>query len=122
MNFSEIGKRIEEYTEKEGTLFANALCAPLRVHGLWYSDEDGTFRRVTKEAAEATSEAVKGYSKQCTGGRVRFRTDSPYVAVRMKNERFWPDFHITLTGIAGVDVYDGNEFRGVLAHDLEVDK
>ena len=122
MKFSEIGKKIEEYTEKEGTLFANALTAPMRVHGLWYDYEEGTFRRVTKEAAEATSESVKGYAKQCTGGRVRFRTDSPYVAVRMKNERFWPDFHITLTGLGGVDVYDGNEFRGVLAHDLEVDK
>ena len=122
MKFSKIGIKNPDYTEHSDTIFANVRCGAFKILGLFYSEEEEIFRRVPKAVAEATSEGVAHCARQAAGGRIRFRTNSPYVAIDMKNERFWGGGNLNIAGIGGVDIYDGVDFKGALAHDFTVDK
>jgi hypothetical protein len=57
---------------------------PFSVHGVFYSEEEGLYRRLPKDVADATNEGVSYLSTKTAGGRVRFATDSPYVVVRVE--------------------------------------
>ncbi len=59
----------------------DARRAPFRLHGLYRPDEGGLFRRMPREVAEATNEGVKLLYTNTAGARVRFATDSAFVAV-----------------------------------------
>ena len=122
MKFSDFGVKKDDFTERGDAIFANVRCGAFKILGLFYSEEEELFRRVPKAVAEATSEGVAHCAKQAAGGRIRFRTNSPYVVIDMKNARFWGGGNLNIAGIGGVDVYDGCDFKGALAHDFNVDK
>ena len=66
--------------EKKGIVFYDATKAPFSHHGVWY--EDGKFYRVDKNVAPLVSPSVVQKSTQTAGGRIRFKTDSPYIAIK----------------------------------------
>ena len=74
--------KVESKIEREGLVFCNVLDAPFSVHGLFY--EDGKFRRLPRAVAETVNEGVLHLHANTAGGRVRFRTNSPYVAINVK--------------------------------------
>ncbi len=59
----------------------NARKAPFSIHGLYKPEEEGVFRRMPTEVAEAVNGGVKLLHKNTAGARVRFATDSSYIAV-----------------------------------------
>ena len=63
------------------------------------------FRRLPKDVAEATSEGVAALSLNTAGGRIRFKTDSPYVAVHAEMANICRMDHMAFTGIYGFDLY-----------------
>ena len=89
--------------EREGLVFKNALEAPFRIHGLFHDGE--RFRRVPREVADITSEKVARLSKYTSGGRLRFVTDSPYIAIKASMECNYDLSIMTLSGFGGFDVY-----------------
>ena len=96
--------------EKEDIVFYNVTDAPFKVYGIYH--EDGKFRRMPENVARATSEGVLALHANTAGGRVRFKTDSPYIAINavMENVCLFP--HCAATGTAGFDIYrkmDGEE-------------
>jgi hypothetical protein len=94
-------------------VFRNALSAPFAVHGLCDPHDGRPFHRIPQEVADATNDGVRWLNYHTSGGRVRFRTDSPHLAVKVKlsGVGFMP--HMTLVGTAGLDVYLGHngEYR-----------
>ena len=54
--------------------------APFSLHGLYEPRTEAFFHRLPLDVAAATSEAVDRLSQESAGGRVRFSTDSPYIA------------------------------------------
>ena len=68
--------------DKADICFYNVLEEPFSIHGVFY--EDGKFRRLPESVAEAVSPGVLRLHGHTTGGRVRFRTDSPYIAVSVR--------------------------------------
>lgn len=89
--------------EKEDIRFYNVLEEPFAIHGVYY--EDGKFRRMPEAVAETVSGGVLRLHAHTTGGRVRFRTDSPYIAVsaRLGERNLYS--HISTVGSAGMDLY-----------------
>ena len=85
---------------------------PFSVHGVTYSEEEGVYRRLPKEVADATNDGVAMLSTNTAGGRVRFITDSPYVAVRMEEPFVSPFPHMTLAGQCGISLFVNNAFTG----------
>ncbi len=87
---------------------------PFSIHGVFYSEEEGLFRRMAKDAADATSVGVSHLSKHTAGGRVRFITDSPYVAIRAEEPFEVPFAHMTMAGRYGFAIYANNAFAGTI--------
>jgi len=57
-------------------------------------------------AAKAVSPEVESLNDNTAGGRVRFSTNSPYVAIRVKMPPYGAMPHMTLCGSAGFDLYE----------------
>lgn len=113
----EVKTEIEE-TIEETLIFRNCLESPFRVYGLISTDEG--FLRLPAATAKAVSENVVFLSRNTAGGRVRFRTNSPVVAIRAKMANIGKMSHFPLTGSAGFDLYEGNTFRGIFAPPFDI--
>ena len=85
------------------TVFYSPLEEPFSLLGLIY--EEGAYGRMPQAAAQAVSPEVGLLSTQTAGGRVSFRTDSPWLVldVKLKNPTKMPQF--PLSGSAGFDLY-----------------
>ena len=84
--------------------------APFSLHGFHEPLTEPYFRRVPADVAAATSKGVDKLSRESAGGRVRFSTDSPYVAIRVKFLAVGRSPHLALIANAGFDMYIDGEF------------
>ena len=94
---------VSEAFGRDDVLLYNCREEPFTVHGLIY--EGGKFRRMPAAVAEAVSEGVKSLHQCAAGGRVRFVTDSPFVAISAKIPGKGYMAHFALTGSGGFDMY-----------------
>lgn len=84
--------------------------APFSLHGFHEPRSMPYFCRVPTDVAVATSVGVAKLSKESAGGRVRFSTNSPYIAIRAKLLVVGRSPHLTLISSAGFDLYMDGEF------------
>lgn len=105
MNISELDKnfKVETNIDKEDIRFLDVRQDPFKVYGLFY--ENGMFRRMPEDVAATVSPAVLRLHANAAGGRVRFVTDSPYVAIKAKMGAICRMPHFAMTGGAGFDLY-----------------
>ena len=113
-SISEIDKNLAvETVANLPVRFVSALEEPFAVYGLCDPHDGTPYHRIPQAVADATNEGVRWLNLHTSGGRVRFKTDSPYMAVKVKlsSVGFMP--HMTLVGTAGLDVYLGvaGEYR-----------
>lgn len=71
---------VESTLRKDNIRFYSVDEAPFRVYGVF--KENGQYCRMPESVAEQVSERVNVLYKKTSGGRVRFRTDSAYVAIK----------------------------------------
>lgn len=83
---------------------------PFSLHGFHEPETMPYFCRVPSDVAAATSEGVDKLSRESAGGRVRFSTDSPYIAIRAKYLVVGRSSHLTLISTSGFDLYIDGEF------------
>ena len=83
---------------------------PFSLHGFYDPENEPIFRRLPPDVASETSGAVGKLSKESAGGRVRFSTDSPYIAIRAKYLVVGHASHISLVSTSGFDMYIDGEF------------
>lgn len=102
-NFKEAGK-----LELEGLTYHDAR--ELDVYGVTY--EDGLFRRMPEDIAFSVSENVGLISRECAGGRVRFVTDSPYIAIFVKYRAVSKVPSYSNTATLGFDLYSKTRYVG----------
>ena len=105
-DIAEIDKNFKLQTsiDKKDIRFISALCEPISLHGVFY--ENGAFRRMPEAVAKSVSDGVYCLHTNTAGGRVRFKTDSPYVALVCKMGAIGRMPHFALTGSAGFDLYE----------------
>ncbi len=129
-DFSKVDKNfhIDTTLDKTDIRFYDVKEEPFRVYGLIY--ENGRFRRMPEavaKRAEADFEQWGGVHRlhDCAaGGRVRFKTDSPYIAIHAKMPFVGRMNHFALTGSAGFDMYvreeEGDRYvKTFVPYDLE---
>lgn len=95
---------IESRLSKEDIKFFSVNEVPFKIYGVYY--KNGLFRRLPEEIAMATNSGVHALHSHTAGGRVRFKTDSPYVAIHAKMPAIGKMPHFALTGSAGFDMYE----------------
>ena len=109
-SISEIDKNLAVETVADIPVrFVNVLEKPFAVYGLCAPHDGGAFHRIPQDVADATNEGVKWLNLHTSGGRVRFRTDAPHLAVKVKLSGVGMMPHMTLVGTAGLDVYLGHD-------------
>lgn len=119
-SIEQLDKNFEVKTAIEESLFfTNCLKAPFQVCGL-ISTQDG-FVRMPSAAALHINSNIAALHKNTAGGRLRFRTNSPDIAIRAKMAAISKMPHFPLTGTAGFDLYEDNIYRGTFIppYDME---
>ncbi len=105
----EIDKNFEIKTNinKKDIKFYSIEEAPFKVFGIF--KENGKYRRMPEETAKKVSENVYLLHTHTAGGRVKFITDSDYVAINAQMDGLQKMPHFAFTGSIGFDLYaDGN--------------
>ena len=107
MRIEDIDKNLKVDTTitEPDLVWFDAKDAPFALHGVFYDEKEARYRRVPSEVAEATSIGVVGLSRQTAGGRVRFRTDSTYIAIHAVMDNGTVMSHMPLAGQSGFDLY-----------------
>ncbi len=77
------------------------------ISGLYHKGEDGIFCRLPESILPPLSDGIKQLAYHTAGGKVRFRTDSPYVAVKVELRSGFYMRHMPLSGSSGCDIYEG---------------
>ncbi len=117
MKISEIDKNlaVETTLELPDAVWFDVKEAPFRIYGLAVTEKGDIFRRMPQDVADKTSGSVSYLNTNTAGGRIRFRTNSPYIALKavMNDNDIMP--HITKIGQAGFDLYksDGGSYSFV---------
>ncbi len=110
----EIGKNIN----KEDVEFYNIDKSPFKIYGVF--KENGLYRRMPEEAAKAVSDGAYELHANTAGGRVKFITDSSYVAIHAKMNKLCRVPHNSFTGSAGFDLYADNKYIKAFIPPLEM--
>ena len=110
MDISQIDKNFAVQTEinKTDIRYYDVLEDPFRVYGVYY--HEGKFRRLPEEVARTVSDGVLRLHSHNAGGRVRFRTNSPYIAIVAEMPVVGKMAHFAISGSAGFDLYSGKRY------------
>ena len=89
--------------------------APIKVYGLSQAEKGKQFLRFPAEIAEQVSPGVKYLNTNTAGGRIRFRTNSRYIAIKAVMPDNGTMAHITMLGQSGFDLYrsDAGDYKYV---------
>ena len=104
---------IETELGEKDIAFFDVRKPPFNVYGLYNYKNEPYFRRLPEDVAEATSEGVLSHSRHTAGGRVRFSTDSEYVAIKCDWLRTTRFSHLSVVGCSSFDMYIDTDVPGV---------
>ncbi len=110
MRFDEIDTNFKIETELDlpDVKFYDPRQEPFKIYGVKH---DGVrYRRVPEDIAEALNPSIVYLAKDTAGGRIKFRTDSPYVAISTKSVPHHMT-HMAAIGSHGFDLYLGKNER-----------
>ena len=92
----------------ENVRFYNLWENPFEVFGLLGNIEKNGFRRIPDDIAKNTSESIHYLARHTSGGRIRFRTNSPSVVLKITGE-FSSTWLAAPMMIHGADLYIDSE-------------
>ncbi len=109
MKIEELDKNFIVNTKigREDIEFIDSTIEPFKFYGIIY--ENNKFRRIPQKIADSISDGVSKLNTNTSGGRIRFITDSPYIAISVINDN--PQeigsmaSHMTVAAICGFDIY-----------------
>ncbi len=120
MDIAKIDKNFAVQTklDREGLCFYHVDDAPFSLHGV--TREGDRYRRLPEAVASTVNSGVLRLHANTAGGRVRFVTDSPYIAVHVKLGDCGKMPHFPFTGSIGMDLYTGTHYLGTFAPPFDV--
>ena len=81
------------------------------IYGVYFDEAEDAFVRIPRDVATATNDGVAVLYRHTSGGRVRFITDSPYVAVKAVVAKPTVMRNITMIGMAGFGIYAEGKYE-----------
>jgi len=97
--------RVISKVTEEDVVFYDVRETPFDVYGLYDYKTGHEFMRMPVAVATATSLGVHDLNYCTAGGRVRFSTDSRYVAIHANMRYLCHMDHMAMTGSTGFDLY-----------------
>lgn len=108
---------VESKINKPGVRYFSVDEEPFRIYGVFREGE--SYHRLPQAIADTISPGIKVMCKATAGGRVRFITDSPYVAIKVEYGRYELSQIITDLAMVGFDMYDGTRYAGAFRPDKD---
>ena len=99
---------IKTQIDKKDIKFYKIDEVPFKIYGVFR--ENGKYRRMPESVAKNVGEGVYTLHSNTAGGRVRFVTDSTYIAIHAKMDGLGKMPHFALTGSIGFDLYVDNYY------------
>ena len=96
---------IETSIGEDDVQFYDVRREPFEVYGLYRYRTEPDFKRMPDDVAAQVSDGVAKLAHNTAGGRVRFCTDSQYVAIKAEMPVMCLMSHMAFTGSAGFDLY-----------------
>lgn len=90
MKIEKIDKNFSTAANIGGAVWYDVKSAPFKTYGVYFDASAGLYARMPFDVAKSVSNGVGSLCRHTCGGRIRFGTDSPFVAVK-----------ITLDGVTG---------------------
>ncbi len=97
--------KVESTITEPDIVWFDVKNAPFTIHGITFDEEQGLFIRMPKDVAQSVSEGVFNLYKHTSGGRVRFRTNSSFIAIKVVYNAVGPLDHFTILAQRGFDLY-----------------
>lgn len=109
-NISQIDRNFAVKTslDIDGIRFYDIEEEVFSLHGVTF--ENGVYRRLPEKVASDVNEGVYNLHIHTAGGRIRFVTDSSFVAIKAVMHEIGKMPHFALTGSAGFDLYVDEEY------------
>ncbi len=111
MKISDIDKNFAvPVANEDGIAYYSPFEAPFEIDGLPEWKRNGNLSRLTKELQQNENLfwGVRSLCSCTAGGMIRFRTDSPVVAVKFTQPELYTHPNMCLIGAAGLDLYIGS--------------
>lgn len=99
--------------------YYDVKCEPFKVYGVWHDNE--RFVRLPKDIAPKISNGMTDAYSSASGGRVRFVTDSPYVAIKEVFALVGRNEATPLSATAAIEMSVDGEFGGVFRTSSDFD-
>jgi hypothetical protein len=103
--FPDKNLHVDTIIEKDGLKFIEVRNAPFEVYGLYDYKNQSEYKRLPDDIGLNVNEGVSSLYLHTAGGRVRFSTDSRYIAIKVEMKKVSPYPHMPLTNTAGLDLY-----------------
>ena len=111
--------RVVTRINRPGIRFYDPDFAPFSIHGVYRNGD--RYYRLPRERAERISPAILEMCGYTAGGRIRFKTNSPYVGIRTQLAEVYCVPFMTFIASHGFDVYADGEYIGALPPPLELE-
>ena len=108
---------VKKAVSRPGIKYYGVSEPQFRVCGVIY--ENGCFVRMPKAVAETVSTGIAQDYVTCAGGRIRFVTDSPYVAVSAEISHIYQFPIMSIEATCGIDVYADGRFLGIVRPNVD---
>ena len=109
--------KVQTTIDEPDIRFYDVRKAPFQICGVFY--ENGKFRRLPEAVAETVSDVVSRLHMHTAGGRVRFKTDSSYVAIYAKMSDVVKMPRMAAAGSAGFDLYGDGRYISTFVPSLK---
>ena len=101
--------KIETKIKKDDIKFHSVDEEGFQIHGIFKEGEN--YVRLPKDVAYTVNEGLEYLHYFTAGGRLRFRTDSPYVALNINLRSVGKVPHLSLLNCAGFDLYAAEDTK-----------
>lgn len=115
MRIDELDKNflVKRPSDKPDTQWFDSCGEPFEIYGLLKPTEKDGFLRMPRDIAQTVNGGVYNLCRNTAGGRVRFATDSPYIAISCVMPEVSRLPHMASTGVHGFDLYVNYNGRDV---------
>lgn len=103
---------VKNGVSRPGIKYYDVSEPPFEIYGVFY--ENDSYVRMPKAVADTVSPGIAQDYITCAGGRVRFVTDSPYIAVSYELSHIYQFSSMSIEGTCGIDVYADGRFLGAI--------
>ena len=112
MDISKIDMHLAQGKVDNDIKWTNCLDEPFSLHGVFYNQKENLFVRVPQEVVEETGNpSLEILSRMTSGGRIRFVTDSDFIAIKASLPALSPAPNLPITLSHGFSVYADGKFR-----------